>query len=688
MAKVTRKNGGLVEISKSSDNTDLEHFSVPTCIVDREGSIIGANRLFGQLLPGRLVILEDPFVKYFTSESFDSGTIEDFIKSSGAETMQCIRLRPPDPESRQRLIASIAPWTASPRAGLSIIHLLPDPGGDHASEPNRSDLDILIEERTAELNELNRFLTAIVDSSTETFIIAVGSNGLILSFNEGACHLFQRSKTEVIGREHIQSFFDERERAGGTWDQMIAEAQSLGLCRRMVDMVKKDARVFPALTDLTLLRNAEDQVLGMLFVGRDVTESQITQIALEQRKQELEFINTLALEIRQSLNPEDIGSIALRNTLRILQGNVGGIYLRVELDEEPTLVATEASEEMKHLISHIALTPHDHAQLEEGRIILRRIPPADPAAAARHDELNLLAMPLTSKTKQVGSMVLIIREPLAETEELSNFVTAIGATIGAAVDNAILYADTVKKSAEIKRQNRELDEFAYIVSHDLREPLAGIRFISKLLLDEYFDSLDTVGQQYVESVVDFSKRLDTLIETLLDLSRIGRIIQPPEEVDISQVVKEVRQNFSHKIEGKGRLEPHIRFIKPISFPPVFGDKTRITQVFSNLISNAIKFNASEHPVVEIGYEERDASSAFVTFFVRDNGIGIEEEYFDKIFKIFERLHSREEYEGTGAGLTIVKKIVEHHGGRIWLESVLDAGTTFYFTLPRYTPDVS
>lgn len=558
------------------------------------------------------------------------------------------------------------------------LQFLKYPDHDFIQRQTSADTDLLIVERTAELYELNRFLTAIVDSSTETFIIAVGSNGLILSFNEGACHLFNRSKTEVVGRSHIQDFF----LAGhgtNTWLSMVEKAQAHGSCRQLVELVQKGGRVFPALTDLTPLRNDENQVLGMLFVGRDVTESQLIQLALEQRKQELEFINTLSLQISQTLDPEDIGSISLRNTLRILQGIAGGIYLKIETEEEPSLAAIHVMPENAFLAKYINLTARDHLLLEDGDIIIRELvltePPPD---ATEIPAYYFLSLPLTSKAKYIGAMILIGAEEFTHTEELKRFSSAIGATVGAAIENAVLYADTVKKSAEIKRQNRELDEFAYIVSHDLKEPLAGIAFISDLIVKEYYDQFDSTGQVYISSLIDFSKRLDTLIDTLLDLSRIGRIIQPSEEVNIDLVVREVLQNLSYRIETQ-----RIKVIRPDVFPSVYGDRTRITQVFFNLMSNAMKFNDKPNPVVEVLFVANPEEPEFVTFCIRDNGIGIEEVYFDKIFKIFERLHSREEYEGTGAGLTIVKKIVEHHGGRIWLESTLDVGTAFYFTLPRY-----
>ena len=141
----------------------------------------------------------------------------------------------------------------------------------------------------------------------------------------------------------------------------------------------------------------------------------------------------------------------------------------------------------------------------------------------------------------------------------------------------------------------------------------------------------------------------------------------------------VQQNLSFRISRQ-----NLNLTIPKILPEVYGDKTRIEQVFFNLVSNALKFNDKETIEVEVGFH--DTEGDFYRFFIRDNGIGIEAEYYDKVFKIFERLNQREEYEGTGAGLTIVKKIVEQHGGEIWLDSVLAEGTTFYFTLPKFKND--
>ncbi|MDP2920947.1 MAG: ATP-binding protein [Candidatus Omnitrophota bacterium] len=226
------------------------------------------------------------------------------------------------------------------------------------------------------------------------------------------------------------------------------------------------------------------------------------------------------------------------------------------------------------------------------------------------------------------------------------------------------------------RTNKELDDFTYIVSHDLKEPLRGVKAFTKLLLEEYSGKLDTEGKEYLKTISDSSARMGRLIEDLLNLSRIGRIKNVEPNIDLNEALSDVRKNLVYALEEK-KVNLNI---KP-DFPKVSCDRIRITEVFSNLVSNAIKYTRKDkQPVIDIGWSDK---KDFYEFYVKDNGIGIEKQYYDRIFQIFQRLHAKGgEYEGTGAGLTIVKKIVENHGGKIWVESEPGAGSVFYFTLPK------
>lgn len=583
----------------------------------------------------------------------------------------------------ERIDFFLQPYHAGTQAGV-IVHLLSVDMLDRSSEEIHKNLNLLVRARTAEISDLNTFLTAIVDSSTETFIIAVGSNNSILSFNEGACQIFNYTRGEAIGTLVAPRLFAGEERTRGTWDQMMLQAQEEGKSHRLTYLVRKDGSVFPALVDLTLLRNSEQQSLGYLFLGRDFTEDMKIQQDLEERKEELEFLNMLSLDINQTLRLEDISIIALQHLMKKFQAVAGAVYLRTEADTELRQIVLEppnCTEAMQRQLSPTSeeqmLAEEEEVQFHEMKVYYR-----DALGFASSQRMRKLILPLSPKAELRGLVILLTDQDIGGSAEFRNFLSAAAVAIGAAMENAILYHDSLNKSLEIKKQNQELDEFAYVVSHDLKEPLAGISFISNLIVDDYYDKFDETGKTYISSLIDFSKRLGSLIDALLDLSRIGRITNQPEKVLISEVLHDVQQNLSFRIASRD-----IKLHLPVRAPAVWGDKTRIEQVFFNLLSNAIKFNNKDSVRVDIGYVEQDED--FYQFHVVDNGIGIEPQYFDKIFKIFERLNPREEYEGNGAGLTIVKKIIENHNGKIWLDSTVGKGTTFYFTLPRYkTPQES
>ena len=227
---------------------------------------------------------------------------------------------------------------------------------------------------------------------------------------------------------------------------------------------------------------------------------------------------------------------------------------------------------------------------------------------------------------------------------------------------------------DLETINKELDDFTYIVSHDLKEPLRSIDAFSKFIEEDYKDNFDEEGRNYFMRIRANAGRMQNLIEDLLEISRIERRENFLENVQPEELIDEVRFRLEYAIEQK-----NAEIIVRDRLPRIFCDRVRLTEVFLNLISNAIKFNDKPEPRIEIGSNQR---GIFYEFYVKDNGLGIEKRYFDKIFEIFQRLEKREEYEGTGAGLTIVKKIVQMHCGKIWVESKIGKGTTFYFTIPR------
>jgi signal transduction histidine kinase len=225
---------------------------------------------------------------------------------------------------------------------------------------------------------------------------------------------------------------------------------------------------------------------------------------------------------------------------------------------------------------------------------------------------------------------------------------------------------------ELERSNKELQQFAYVASHDLQEPLRMVASFLQLLERRYAEKLDQNAKDYIYYAVDGAKRMQTLILDLLEYSRVGTRGKSFAKIDLNEVVQQVQSNLKVAIhENKAKI-----IYK--SLPRVFGDDTQLIQVFQNLIGNAIKFHGSQTPEIRVSSRRKNGNYEIM---VRDNGIGIDPRYADRIFLIFQRLHNREEYPGNGIGLAICKRIVERHGGTIWVESQAEQGATFHFTIP-------
>jgi light-regulated signal transduction histidine kinase (bacteriophytochrome) len=254
--------------------------------------------------------------------------------------------------------------------------------------------------------------------------------------------------------------------------------------------------------------------------------------------------------------------------------------------------------------------------------------------------------------------------------------------------NAELEERVEARTVELRRSNTDLQQFAYVSSHDLQEPLRMVTHFMKLLEQRYRDRLDADAQEFIGFALDGAQRMQQLIQDLLTYSRVGTHGKNIELCDCNDVVHRVLENLQLQLAERQAV------LKMQPLPLVWGDAVQLSQVFQNLLSNALKFRGETPPEIEIsavpaqkaevlpaGHPGANDSVQWHEFRVRDNGLGIGPQDFDRIFVVFQRLHGRDKYPGTGIGLSICKKIVERHGGRIWVESELGKGATFCFTLP-------
>jgi len=278
------------------------------------------------------------------------------------------------------------------------------------------------------------------------------------------------------------------------------------------------------------------------------------------------------------------------------------------------------------------------------------------------DAMKTGALDFILKPFQISEVLLVLSRALA-TRRLR-------------LENSDLQQRIQQHADEVQRVNQELEAFTHSVSHDLRAPLRAIGGFSKILLKDFAPQLPEEARRLLDVVVSSAAQLTQMIDGLLNFCRLGRQSLSMQPIDLSIVAKQALENLRHD-QNNRRLE-----VKIAGLPRCLGDPGLLNQVFANLLSNAFKFTAhTENPLIEIGCLPGNTEHAY---FVRDNGIGFDMQYAERLFGVFVRLHPEEEFEGHGLGLSIVQRIIQRHGGRIWAQAQVNKGATFFFTLPSAT----
>ncbi len=289
---------------------------------------------------------------------------------------------------------------------------------------------------------------------------------------------------------------------------------------------------------------------------------------------------------------------------------------------------------------------------------------------------------LDTKPKQLSENDEKILQELAGIvmDEMELRLAAIKATRALQAHKDNLEEEVKKRTTELEASNKELlrsnldlEQFAYISSHDLKEPLRMVSMYAQLLEEKYAETFDSEGKEFLGYLMEGASRMELLIDDVLNYSRVGRENSSRQQVNLNEVLKSVIKNLEHTIQANNAK------INAGDMPLIHAIPSQMTQLFQNLIENAIKFRRDEQPVVNINAAKH---GDMWLFSIEDNGIGLDPEYEHKIFQLFQRLHPRSDYPGTGIGLAICKKIVEQNNGKIWVESEIGKGTTFYFTLPE------
>jgi len=370
------------------------------------------------------------------------------------------------------------------------------------------------------------------------------------------------------------------------------------------------------------------------------------------------------------LNQRYLGSICLEASLNELYSRLRIYACVVLISLLGSLFAAFAiSSSLRRSVTDPILNLASTARLvaSNGNYSLRVLKQSNDEIGLFTDDFNQMLAAVEERDNALNKGTLVLKEQIAARIQAEQELKSL---------NEELEQRVAERTQELMRSNEELEQFAYVASHDLQEPLRMVGSYMQLIESRYRGKLDADADKFIGFAVDGAKRMQALIRGLLAYSRVGARAKHFGKADCEELFKSAIADLRLAVEESGASITHDRL------PTVNADKTQLTQLFQNLLSNALKFRGQEKPQVHVSALQNDH---VWTFSIKDNGIGIDPHFFERIFIIFQRLHARGEYPGTGIGLAVCKKIVERHGGKIWVESEPGRGTTFFFTIPTGGP---
>jgi PAS domain S-box-containing protein len=539
-----------------------------------------------------------------------------------------------------RVIAAVVAWTTLAVMLPLVPRLL--------ALRSRQELEAEVERSMQHLRDSEAQVRAIVDTAADG-ILTLDEEGRVQSANRACSRLFGLEPEEMVGQQ-VSGFLAAASLAGGGIDRALVrtgETRILGPGEEAVGR-RADGTTFPAGLALSKTRTPNGRLLTVIV--HDLTGPKKTEEALRHSEARLRTVLNQVPAILCSTDSR------LRITLLTCSAGTGLSGLGQEMTRFTGVRL--GSEESPPFLPEQAF-----ARALQGESVTAEL-------AWEERTLEFHIEPLRSAGVVVGTVGVgldVTERKRAETAQ------------------EFYAAQLRERNEQLSRSNQELDEFAYVASHDLKEPLRGIHNYASFLIEDHAERLGPDGRAKLETLKQLTQRMDALIDSLLQFSRVGRVDLAVRDTDLNEVVDEVLASLQINLETTG---VKVRFARDL--PVVRCDRVRIAEVFRNLVSNAIKYNNKSEKWVEIGGKhiipgeapggENGPAPEWV-FHVRDNGIGIPPQHREAVFRIFKRLHGRDKFGGgTGAGLTIVKKIVERHGGRIWIDSTPGEGTTFSFTM--------
>jgi signal transduction histidine kinase len=436
------------------------------------------------------------------------------------------------------------------------------------------------------------------------------------------------------------------------------------------------------------VHDAAGQAIGWATVSRDITERRKAEAEIRQRAQELAALNALGRQVGVSLSPERVIATALEETFATARPDLAFFFLREgERLILNRLVPEDAHARLGEIPEHRIGECMCGLAISQGKALYSRDIFAD--LRCTWDECkkagfrSFAALPLRSGDDFVGVLGLASNDA-RDFERQAEFLETLTDQIAIGLQNAFLFEQTRRHAAELEQRvaertaqlvtaNKDLESFSYSVSHDLRAPLRAINGFAAIVARRHRASLNAEGQHYVDNVVQASERMGRLIDDLLTYARLGRQGVRREPAPLRDVLAPLASDLSARMKEIGGT-----LAIADDLPTVPGDRTLLSQIFTNLLENAVTYRKPDAPLqVTINWQ---IAGNDVIIRVHDNGIGIPPEHHEKIFNVFQRLHSEDEYPGTGIGLATVKKSVELLGGKVWVESVVGEGSTFFIQL--------